>query len=302
MEVKIKKENKDKRLDIFLSEHLSDLSRNYIQRLIKSKNILVNGEKVKANYKLKEQDTVSINLLNKKFVQLKAQKIPLNIIYEDSNILVINKPSDIVVHPSFGHERGTLVNAILAHCKDLSLINREIRPGIVHRLDKNTSGLLVVAKNSESMSNLVKQIGERKVIKKYLLLVKGRLEPVKGVIELPVKRSLKDRKKIAVRSDGKYAKTEYLVKEYFRGYSLIKAQLITGRTHQLRVHFSFLGYPIVGDKTYGWRNTKDIKLDRQFLHAYYLKFRHPKTNEWVEFRAKLPKDLDKVLEKIKNRI
>lgn len=301
MEIKIKKENKGKRLDVFLSEYLPDLSRNYVQNLIKLKSISVNGKEIRANYRLKEKDVVNVNLPNKKIVQLKAQEIPINIIYEDDDILVINKPSGIVVHPSFGHEEGTLVNAILAHCKDLSVINGEIRPGIIHRLDKDTSGLLIVAKNNKSMTNLARQIEKRQVVKKYLLLIKGRLEPEKGTIELPMKRSLKDRKKIAVRSDGKYAKTEYIVKDYFKGYSLVKAQLITGRTHQLRVHFSFLGYPIVGDKTYGWRNTENLKLDRQFLHAYYLKFKHPKTGKWIEFRSGLPENLEKILERIRKR-
>lgn len=294
--------NPNQRLDKFLSEKLPNLTRTYIQKLIKNGDILVNNKKVNAHYKTKIDDKVQINIPKPKKTQAKPEKIPLDIIHEDKNILVINKPAGLVVHPApSGHKTGTLVNAILHHCKDLSGISGELRPGIVHRLDKNTSGLLIIAKNDKAHQDLSNQIKNRKVKKIYWALIKGKISPKEGSIEAPIGRSAKNRKKMDIKwsKKGKYALTHYKVLKEFADCSLLEIQIITGRTHQIRVHLSAINHPIIGDTEYG--NPKINKifaekgLKRQFLHAKELSFKKPGTGKKVTFSSELPKELKNLL-------
>ena len=295
LEELIVKENNQKRLDSYVTDKLSKVSRTTAQRLIEEEKILVNGKKQKASYKPEEGDVISIEIPEAKDVELKAQDIPVPVVYEDNDIIVVNKPKGMVVHPANGNPDGTLVNAILAMCKDsLSGIGGEIRPGIVHRLDKDTSGLLIVAKNDEAHMNMSKQIQERKVTKKYIALVRGVIAEDEATIDLPIARSTKDRKKMAVVFDGREAVTHFNVLERFGQYTLVECILETGRTHQIRVHAAYMGHPVVGDKVYGYKNQR-FKLDGQLLHAKKLEFTHPHTGEKMSFECELPDYFKKVL-------
>ena len=295
LEELIVKENNQKRLDSYVTDKLSKLSRTTAQRLIEEGKILVNGKKQKASYKPEEGDVISIEIPEAKDVELKAQDIPVPVVYEDNDIIVVNKPKGMVVHPANGNPDGTLVNAILAMCKDsLSGIGGEIRPGIVHRLDKDTSGLLIVAKNDEAHMNMSKQIQERKVTKKYIALVRGVVAEDEATIDLPIARSTKDRKKMAVVFGGREAVTHFNVLERFGQYTLVECILETGRTHQIRVHAAYMGHPVVGDKVYGYKNQR-FKLDGQLLHAKKLEFTHPHTGEKMSFECELPDYFKKLL-------
>lgn len=292
----------NQRLDKALTKKLPHLTRTYIQKLIKNGDILVNNKKVNAHYKTKISDQVQINIPKPKKIEIKPEKIPLDIIYEDKNILVINKPAGLVVHPDqSGHKTRTLVNAILHHCKDLSGISGELRPGIVHRLDKNTSGLLVIAKNDKAHQYLSNQIKNRKVKKIYWALIKNHLSPKEGVIEAPIGRSTKNRKKMDIKwtKKGKYALTHYKVLKEFANCSLLEIQIITGRTHQIRVHLSAIGHPVIGDNEYGDSKINKIfaekGLTRQFLHAKELSFKNPSTEKKVTFSSDLPEYLERIL-------
>ncbi|WP_314720802.1 RluA family pseudouridine synthase [Parvimonas micra] len=269
------------RCDVFLSEKISNLSRTSIQKLIKEKLVFVNGKNIKPNVILEIGDEITVSIPDKKEITLVAEDIALNIVYEDDYIIIINKPRNMVVHPAAGNEEHTLVNALLNHCK-LSMINSE-RPGIVHRLDKDTTGLIICAKDDETHLKLVEMFANREVKKKYLAICNGSFSKENGLIDKPIGRDEKDRKKMSVKSkSGKEALTEYNVLTSNLKYSLVDVTLHTGRTHQIRVHFSSLNHPIVGDQTYGNKNEK-IKANGQMLHSYYLEFLHPITKKNLSF-------------------
>ena len=286
------------RLDKAIAELDPGISRMTVQKLIEDDKILVNGKKEKASYKVKINDKIIIEFEKPKESKLKAEEIPLNVIYEDNDIIIINKEKGMVVHPGNGNPDGTLANAIMARCKDsLSGIGGEIRPGIVHRIDKDTSGIIIVAKNDKAHLNISEQIKEHKTTKTYLALVRGRVKENEATIDMPIGRSKKDRKKMAVDKDGKKAVTHFKVLKRYSDCTLLEIVIETGRTHQIRVHLSEIGYPIIGDYTYSNGKNK-FDVEGQMLHAYKIKFKHPTTNKEVEFTAELPKYFKDILEKL----
>lgn len=300
-EIVVKDKEKNKRLDIYVAEEMKELSRTTIKRLIDEGRILVNGKKVKSSYKPEEEDCISIDIPEVCEIGLIPQEIPVPVIYEDKDIIVVNKPKGMVVHPANGNPDGTLVNAILAMCKDsLSGIGGEIRPGIVHRLDKDTSGLLIVAKNDMAHINMSKQIQDRKVTKKYIALVKGIVTENEATINLPIARSTKDRKKMAVAPKGKEAVTHFEVLQRYDKYTLLELKIDTGRTHQIRVHLSYIGHPVVGDGVYS-KGQNEFNIEGQMLHAKHLEFMHPITDEKMVLDAPLPEYFEDILESLKNR-
>jgi len=280
-----------KRLDVFAAEQCQ-LSRAYAQKLIDDGDIRVNGRPVKASYRLQTGDRVNVTIPPPTPVSLAPEDIPLKVIYEDSDLIVVDKPAGMIVHPAAGQYTGTLVNALLARCPDLGGIDGSIRPGIVHRLDKDTSGLMVAAKNDKSQASLSRQIKQRSITKVYLALVTGHLSPERGAIEAPIGRHPGDRKRMAVVSGGREARTGYRVIKYVDGCTLLEAMPETGRTHQIRVHLSAIGHPVFGDPVYG---KKSPLLRRQFLHAHRLGFVLPSSEEYVEFESGLPPDLANAL-------
>lgn len=284
------------RLDRYICQSRKELSRSYIQKLIDEGYITVNGQVAKPSLKPKVGDVVVINLPPPSPApSLAPESIPLALVYEDDDLLVIDKPAGITVYPAPGHPSHTVINALLAHCPQISAIDSSLRPGIVHRLDKDTSGLMIVAKNKAAQLNLSAQFNSRRVLKRYLVLVKGRPSPEEGAIEAPIGRHPRDRKRMAVVPQGREARTLYRVVRYLSGYTLVEATPQTGRTHQIRVHFSTRGYPVAGDPVYGVRLPY---LGRQFIHAFFLGFRLPSTGEYVEFRSELPAELEQVLERL----
>lgn len=290
---------KDTRLDIFLTDKMPDVSRSYIQKLISDNEVLVNDKFCKANYKVRPQDIVRIFLPEAEPIEAAPEDIPLDILYEDGEIIVINKPRGLVVHPAAGNRRGTLVNALLNHCGDLSGINGALRPGIVHRLDKDTSGVMVVAKSDLSHASLAEQIKERSLSRTYVAIVHGHIAEREGVINAPIGRHLTDRKKMAVTfKNSKEAITKFCVQEYFERrdsicpgkYTFVKCKLLTGRTHQIRVHMTYIGHPIVGDPKYsGGRNC--FKIKGQALHSLEMILKHPLSGKEMFFAAPLPEDM-----------
>lgn len=288
----------DTRLDKFLSDRL-DLSRSHIQKLIDGQNITVDEKYVKSNYKLKIGQKIFVNVPTPKSIDIVPQNIPLDIVYEDSHLLVVNKPQNMVVHPAAGNYEGTLVNALLYHCKgSLSGINGVIRPGIVHRIDKDTSGLLLVAKDDETHIGLSEQIKEHTLTRKYIALVHGNLKNDEGVIDAPIGRHPNDRKKMCItEKNSKNAVTYYKVLKRFKEYTFIECRLKTGRTHQIRVHTASIGHPVLGDKTYGLKKEK-YNLNGQLLHAKLLGFVHPITNEYMEFETDIPERFEKFLKNV----
>ena len=282
------------RLDVFLASAVG-ISRSYVQKLIANGHVLVNGTKAKASYKLETGDAITGAIPDPEPLSILPEKIPLNIIYENSDILVIDKPAGLTVHPAPGNWEHTLVNALLAYCPDLAGIGGKIRPGIVHRLDKNTSGVMVVAKNDGAHHSLSSQIKERRVKKVYLALVVGHLSPKHGAVEAQLGRDPKNRKKMAVVTGGRDARTDYRVIDYLESYTYLEAIPQTGRTHQIRVHFAAIDHPVVADSVYG---KKTDLLKRQFLHAHLLGFDLPASGKYVEFKAELPEDLQGVLNRI----
>lgn len=283
------------RLDKVCSEIFSDYSRSQIKQLLDGGNITVNGKTEKAKYKVKSGDLIRLEEPETKTLELRPENIPLDIVYEDDDVIVINKPQGMVVHPAPGHDEHTLVNALLYHCP-LSTINGTFRPGIVHRIDKDTSGLLMVAKNDKAHRSLAKQLKDKTNIREYVALVHGRIAEDEGTINAPIGRSLKDRKKQAVVKDGRNAVTHFEVLKGYRDYTLVKCILETGRTHQIRVHMKYIGHPLVGDPLYGPKKT--IKGNGQFLHAGKLGFVHPTTGKLLIFEAPLPKIFQECLEKL----
>lgn len=286
------------RLDKALAD-LTDLSRSQANDEIKKGTVLVNGEPVKAKYTVKEGDIISYQLPEEEILDYEAEDIPIDIVYEDEDLAIINKAQGMVVHPSAGHSSGTLVNALLYHIKDLSTINGVVRPGIVHRIDKDTSGLLMIAKNDKTHHILADELKAKKSLRKYLAIVHGNLPNDRGMIEAPIGRSEKDRKKQAVTAKGKDAITRFQVVERFGDFTLVELSLETGRTHQIRVHMAYIGHPVAGDPLYGPRKT--LAGNGQFLHAQTLGFTHPSTGEMVTFTAEPPIIFRQTLEKLRNR-
>ena len=297
----VEKEYEGNRIDSYLAKKDEDLSRVAIQRLIKEEKILVNGKKVKVSYKVQENDSVSLEEEKPKEIELKAQDIPIEILYEDNDIIVVNKPKGLVVHPGNGNPDGTLVNSLMNICKDsLSGIGGEIRPGIVHRLDKDTSGVIVVAKNDKAHINLSEQIKNHEVEKTYITLVRGIVKENEATINMPIGRNKNDRKKMAVEKDGKVAITNFKVLERFPkdNCTLLEVKIETGRTHQIRVHLSHIGYPVIGDTTYSNGKNKWGVIG-QCLHAKSLKFKHPTTGKEMNIEAELPEYFKEILKQLR---
>ena len=288
-------EETGERIDSFLSGK-TDFTRTRIQQLIKDRNITVNGKPTKSSYKIEENDEIAIEVPEAETTEINPENIKIDIVYEDSDVAVINKQAGLVVHPAHGHYSGTLVNALLYHIKDLSGINGEIRPGIVHRLDKDTSGLIVIAKNDKVHAALTEMFQEKKIRKTYLAILKGKLNKSEGKIVTQIGRDKNDRKKMTVIDDvakGKNAITNYRVISQNNLFTLVKVNIETGRTHQIRVHMRHLGYPILGDSVYGRKDNEK----RQMLHAYKLEFIHPVTGRQMEFIGEIPEDFQKALKK-----
>jgi len=282
------------RMDKLIAAAGKDWSRTQVQQWIKDGLILVNGEKKKANYKCDIDDKIEIHVPEPKLLDVLPEKMNLDILYEDRDVLVVNKPRGMVVHPAPGHTTGTLVNGLLAHCKDLSGINGVMRPGIVHRIDKDTSGLLMVAKNDFAHQHLVNQLVNKTVTRKYEAVVHGVIPHDYGTIDAPIGRDPKDRQRMAVVDNGKSAITHFRVLNRFKKFTHIECELETGRTHQIRVHMKYIGYPLAGDPKYGPKKT--LEFNGQVLHARVLGFVHPKTEEYLEFTSELPQDFQAVLE------
>ena len=292
--------NIGERIDKFISDSAEEISRSYAAKLCTDGLVMANGKALGKNYKIKGGEEISADIPEPEELSLVSENIPLDIVYEDDDVIVINKPQGMVVHPAAGNESGTLVNALLYHCgESLSAINGVIRPGIVHRIDKDTSGLLVAAKNNEAHLKLSEQLKERKALRKYNALVNGNIKEDFGTVNKPIGRSPSDRKKMAVVPGGREAVTHYSVLERFGRYTLIECVLETGRTHQIRVHMASLGHSIVGDKVYGIKKER-FNLSGQLLHARTIGFVHPKTGEMMEFSAPLPDYFEAVLEKLRN--
>lgn len=292
-------EEDNERLDYYLSTELDEISRTYIQKLIKEKLVLVNDGVKKPSYLVKEGDVLKVNLPEPKKLELIPEDIPLDIVYEDDDVVVINKPQNLVVHPAPGNYTGTLVNALLYHIDSLSSINGVIRPGIVHRLDKDTSGLLIVAKNDFAHKELSNQLKDRKIHREYIALINGVLKNDEGTINLPIGRDPKNRLKMTViYTNSKEAITNYWVLNRFSSYTLVKVKLETGRTHQIRVHFSHLKHSIVGDPLYS-SGKNEFGLDKQLLHARKLGFIHPRSGEYMEFECDIPEGFNGIINKLK---
>ena len=288
----------NERLDSYISKSNLDLSRSMVQKLIKENRVFVNGKNEKESYKIKVNDNITIQIEEPKSSKLEAQDIPLNIIYEDNDIIVINKPKGMVVHPGNGNPDNTLVNAVLAHCKgSLSGIGGEIRPGIVHRIDKDTSGLIIVAKNDKSHINLSEQIKNHEVTKIYTALVKGNISEDEATIDMPIGRDKKDRKKMSVTRDGKEAVSHIKVVKRYGNYTLIRVKIDTGRTHQIRVHMAKIGHPVVGDEVYS-SGKNEFGVKGQMLHSTILKFKHPISGKKIMLEAPLPQYFEDVLSKL----
>ena len=286
------------RLDKITPAHVPDLSRATAQRLIKAGEVTVNGRLSKPSYRVQVGDDVVVRVPTEMPAPVVPENIPLDVIYEDDALLVVNKPAGMVVHPAYGHASGTLVNAVLAHCPQIADVGGPDRAGVVHRLDKDTSGLILIAKDGVTRAALQRQFKRRQVAKTYLALVEGQMQPREGVVEAPVGRDKRQRKKMAVVRSGREARTLYRAIEYFADHTLLEVRPHTGRTHQVRVHLSWLGYPIVGDAVYG-RHRQRLLRGRHFLHAARIRFSHPATSEEVEFEATLPPELAAVLDQLR---
>lgn len=296
----VEKEHAGIRIDRYLSDNLEEISRSYLQKLLKEKHITVNEKEIKANYKVQEGDVVSVSVPEPEEPDILPEEIPLDILYEDDSLMVVNKPKNMVVHPSAGHLSGTLVNAVLFHCKgNLSGINGIMRPGIVHRIDKDTTGALLICKTDTCHRILAEQLKVHSITRKYRAVVQGNLKDDEGTIEGPIGRHATDRKKMAINyKNGKEAITHYRVLERFGNATYIECQLETGRTHQIRVHMASIGHPLLGDTTYG-SSKNPYHLQGQALHAMVLGFLHPVTNTYMEFTAPLPEYFLKLLEKLR---
>jgi len=301
VEIRIQETQADERLDRLVSAELDELSRSAVQRLIKEGLVTVNSAPAKASRRLEAGDLVLVHVPPPPSVEVRPEPIPLTVLYEDASIIVIDKPAGMVVHPAYGHTSGTLVNALLAHCSLLAQMSDPERAGIVHRLDKDTSGLIVVAKMEAIRLALQSQFKTREVQKTYLALVEGHPEPMEGVIRAAIGRDPKNRKRMAVLRGGREAITAYRVLELFGEHSLVQAEPKTGRTHQIRVHLAFIHHPVVGDQVYGYRKQR-LPLKRHFLHAQRIRFRHPQTGQSVEFHSDLPTELADLLAQLRAQV
>lgn len=293
----VTEEEKSERIDKYISTKNEEWSRTQVQQWIKEGHLLVNDKQPKSNYKVQTDDKITITIPELEELDVLAEPMDLDIYYEDADVLVVNKPKGMVVHPAPGHVTGTLVNGLMAHCKDLSGINGVMRPGIVHRIDKDTSGLLMVAKNDMAHESLVNQLVEKSVTRKYTALVHGVITHDYGTIDAPIGRDPKDRQAMTVVDNGKHAVTHFKVLERFSDFTLVECQLETGRTHQIRVHMKYIGYPLAGDPKYGPRKT--LNLNGQALHAGILGFVHPRTNEYLEFSSPLPEYFEELIKHLK---
>lgn len=293
----VQEQDENTRLDKLLAISFSDFSRNQIKKMLDDDLITVNKKIEKASYKVKWGDIISISVKDPEVTEIIPEEIPLDIYYEDEDVLVINKPSNMVVHPANGHITGTLVNAALYHCDDLSGINGICRPGVVHRIDKDTSGLLVMAKNDQSHNYLAQQFKDKTTVREYIALCHGVIQHNKGTIDAPIGRDKNERKKMAVVSGGRNAITHFNVIERLGNFTYIRCKLETGRTHQIRVHLSYIGFPLVGDEKYGPK--KVIGKHGQFLHAAKLGFEHPRSHRYLEFESPLPNYFSQFLEKLR---
>lgn len=289
------------RIDKYITESWEDeISRSQVQLWITSGHVKVNGHSVKSNYKLAEGDHLEVTVPEPSVVEIVPEDIKLDVAYEDRDVIVVNKPRGMVVHPAPGHSSGTLVNALMYHCKDLSGINGELRPGIVHRIDKDTSGLMMAAKNDKAHASLAAQLKEHSVTRRYVALVHGNVSHDQGTVDAPIGRDPQDRKMFTVSErNSKHAVTHFAVLERFGEYTLLELQLETGRTHQIRVHMKFIGHPLVGDPVYG--RSKGIKMNGQALHAKTLGFVHPSSGEYMEFTAPVPPDIEELLVNLRSR-
>ena len=295
----INSEEEGQRIDKYLSTMIEGKSRSFVQGLIDEKKVKANSKVIKSNYKLKKGDFIEVEVPEPVELNVSAEEMNLDIVYEDEDVLVVNKEKGIVVHPAPGNYTGTLVNGILHHCSDLSGINGVIRPGIVHRIDKDTSGILVIAKNDEAHNDLAAQFKEHSIKREYYALVEGKFSKVEGTVDKPISRDKKERIKMAINSDGKRAVTHYeVLEQYNKGVSLVKCTLETGRTHQIRVHMASIGHPLVGDLVYGYKRQK-FNIEGQALHAKTLGFIHPRTKEYMEFTSELPNYFKELLEKLR---
>jgi 23S rRNA pseudouridine1911/1915/1917 synthase len=297
---KILEEQKGERIDKALALLEADWSRSQIQIWLKDGAVLVNGEPVKTNYKVKLNDVINVTVPDVEPLDIEPENLNLDIVYEDEDVLVVNKPRGMVVHPAPGHTSGTLVNGLMHQCSDLSGINGVMRPGIVHRIDKDTTGLLMVAKNDKAHESLVNQLVKKTVTRRYTALVHGHIPHDKGTIDAPLGRDKKDRQSMAVVDSGKHAITHFRVLERFGKFTLVECRLETGRTHQIRVHMKYIGFPIAGDPKYGPRKTIDF--NGQALHAGVLGFIHPRTEEYLEFEAPLPEEFKALIEDMKTNV
>ena len=298
--IELQAEGAGARVDAYIALQVPELSRSFVQKLLREGRVTVAGRVPKASYRLESGDLIVVCVPPPGPSDVSAEDIPLAVVYEDADLLVVDKPAGMVVHPAHGHRSGTLVNALLAHCPDLAGIGGELRPGIVHRLDKDTSGLLVVAKNDAAHRELQRQFKGRLVHKTYLALTEGVISAPHGVIEAPIGRDPSQRKRMAVATrGGREARTEYCVQEYFGQHTLVEAEPVTGRTHQIRIHLAFIGHPIAGDRVYGFRRQR-LPLQRQFLHAARLAFALPGSGEPIELTSPLPDDLAGVLERLRS--
>ena len=286
------------RLDKFLAISKPEKSRSYLSKLIEDGNVLVNGKKEPASYRVKTNDEISLEIPEDSITAIKAQDIPLDVVYEDSDILIINKPQGMVVHPANGHHEGTLVNAILNHCTDLSSINGVVRPGIVHRIDKDTSGLICVAKNDNAHQNLAEQLKTHSMNREYYALVKGVIKENSGSINMPLAREKANRLRMGISKEGKPAVTHFEVVERYKDTTLVKCKLVTGRTHQIRVHMSAIGHPVEGDPLYYGKFYNRIYNNGQLLTAYKLHLTHPRTGKEMEFEIELPDYFKEILSKL----
>ena len=303
----VEEDNAQLRLDKFLAAETEEFSRNYIQKLIEDDKVRVNGLRAKSSFKLKEGDLVSLDVPDTVIPEILPEDIPLDIVYEDDDIIVVNKPKGMVVHPAPGHYSGTLVNALMYHCSDLSGINGVLRPGIVHRIDKDTSGLLVCAKNNSAHSFLAEKFKEHSITRSYQAITAGKFKEAEGTVSGSIGRRTNDRKLMCVNEkNGRCAVTHYKVLEQFAKYSYIECRLETGRTHQIRVHMAYIGHPVLGDTAYGGKISEyklnGQPLNGQTLHAKTLGFVHPATGEYMEFDSQLPEYFTELLEKFRRQI
>ncbi|MDM5156077.1 RluA family pseudouridine synthase [Bacillus sp. DX1.1] len=293
VQVTVTEEQKSERIDKFVAGVNNEWSRSQVQQWIKDGVVTVNGNDIKGNYKVKVNDEIAIAIPEPEELDILPEDMNLEIYYEDADVLVVNKPRGMVVHPAPGHTRGTLVNGLMHHCTDLSGINGVMRPGIVHRIDKDTSGLLMVAKNDMAHESLVNQLVAKTVTRRYKAIVHGVIPHDKGTIDAPIGRDKKDRQSMTVEDKGKNAVTHFHVLERFNNFTLVECRLETGRTHQIRVHMKYIGFPLAGDPKYGPKKTMDI--NGQALHAGILGFNHPRTGEYIEFEAPIPQVFEEVL-------